>query len=682
MSIKGKLIGLVLLMSLVLGVLAGYLLWASYRIRHQVNVFIPTIGYLRGIADTRINLTRQMKEATDFLVSANPSDRRNFSRFGAATHAAFELWAGSLQSRRTLGAAGAEVALERARRIRQHYAEWERLTAELFELVAADRRQTALQHFAGSSDRLIEETILPDLDQAFEAAIGDVQGAYYQVLLSVGMIPWLAREGSIQLQTTQASIEYLTAVTRMSAGVNKQVKALLDYLVFGGEHHLLFYADFGKDARNAIVACARAAHRRSGLDPGKKPELLNEVATIEHSYGQVLALAEKAIHLKREGATEEAIRLVIEGLDPLLDAGLNPRISLALDDGGQEISNLSATASRQGVIVVILVSLLIVAGSFRLLQEMLGSLKKLKTGIEKIGRGDLDYRINLGTPDEFGALAVSFDTMVENLQRSREDIDRLNLELEQRVIERTNQLQLSIRELESFSYSVSHDLRGPLSRISGLCQLALVADEKPLPEDHAEVLSRIDQATREMDQMIAALLNLSRVSSGPLSRSPVDFSAMAGTLAEELRQRDPARQVEFRIAPGIRTNGDPGLLLVALANLLGNAWKYTAKSSRPVIEFGLLHRGGQRTVFVRDNGAGFPMDQAGRLFAPFQRLHETDEFDGTGVGLATVQRIIHRHGGEIWAEGAVGQGATFYFTLGPRAAEPGPTGAQANATRK
>jgi light-regulated signal transduction histidine kinase (bacteriophytochrome) len=203
-----------------------------------------------------------------------------------------------------------------------------------------------------------------------------------------------------------------------------------------------------------------------------------------------------------------------------------------------------------------------------------------------------------------------------------------------------------------------------------------------LPEDLAEVLSRIDQATREMDQMIAALLNLSRVSSGPLSRSLVDLSAMAGTLAEELRERDPARQVEFRIAPGLRTNGDPGLLLVALSNLLGNAWKYTAKASRPVIEFGLLHRGGQRTVFVRDNGAGFPMDQAGRLFAPFQRLHETDEFDGTGVGLATVQRIIHRHGGEIWAEGAVGQGATFYFTLGLRATEPDPTGAHANATRK
>jgi signal transduction histidine kinase len=682
MSIKGKLIGLVLLMSLVLGLLAGYLLWASYRIRHQVSVFIPTIGYLRGIADTRINLTRQMKEATDYLVSANPSDRRNFSRFGAETHAAFELWSGSLQHRRTLGAAGADVALERAGRIRQHYDEWERLTVELFELVAADRRQTALQDFAGSSDRLIEETILPDLDRSFEAAISDVQEAYYEVLLSLGMIPWLAREGSIQLQTTQASLEYLTALTRMSAGINKQVKELLDYLVFGGEHHLLFFADFGKDARNAIADCARAAHRRSSLDPGKKPELLNEVATIEHNYGQVLALAEKAIHLKREGATEAAIRLVIEGLDPLLDAGLNPRISLALDDGGQEISNLSATASRQGVIVVILVSLLIVAGSFRLLQEMLGSLKKLKTGIEKIGRGDLDYRINLGTPDEFGALAVSFDTMVENLQRSREDIDRLNLELEQRVIERTNQLQLSNRELESFSYSVSHDLRGPLSRISGMCQLALVVDEKPLPEDLAEVLSRIDQATREMDQMIAALLNLSRVSSGPLSRSLVDLSAMAGTLAEELRERDPARQVEFRIAPGLRTNGDPGLLLVALSNLLGNAWKYTAKASRPVIEFGLLHRGGQRTVFVRDNGAGFPMDQAGRLFAPFQRLHETDEFDGTGVGLATVQRIIHRHGGEIWAEGAVGQGATFYFTLGLRATEPDPTGAHANATRK
>ncbi len=671
MSIKGKLIGLVLLMSLVLGLLAGYLLWASYRIRHQVNVFIPAIGSLRGIADARINLTRQVKEATDYLVSANPSDRRNFSRFSTETSAAFDLWAGSLQKQRNLGAPGAEKALERALAIRDHLREWERLTLGQFDLVASGSQQAALQNFAESSDRVIEGTILPGIDRAFEGSVNDVQDAYQNVLVSVGMIPWLAREGASQLQATQSSIEYLTAVTRMSAGVNKQIKALLDYLVFGGEHHLQSFADHGKDTRTAIDACARAANRKSARDPGNRQELLHEVITIEHSYRQVLALAEKAIHLKRDGATEEAIRLVVEGLDPLLDAGLNPRIALALDDGGQEISNLSETASRQGVIVVILVSLLIVAGSFRLLQEVLGSLKKLKTGIENIGAGNLDYRIRLGTPDEFGALAASFDTMVENLQRSREDIDRLNLELEQRVVERTNQLQLSNRELESFSYSVSHDLRGPLSRISGLCQLALVDQEKPLPDEFIQILSRIDQATLEMDQMIAALLNLARVSSGPLSRNPVDLSAQAATLVQELSQRDPARQVECRIAPGIRVNGDQGLLLVALANLLGNAWKYTARTPRPVIEFGLLHRGGRRTVFVRDNGAGFTMDQADRLFIPFQRLHEDDEFEGTGIGLATVQRIIQRHGGEIWAEGAVGKGATFYFTLEPGTPNPG-----------
>jgi PAS domain S-box-containing protein len=218
-------------------------------------------------------------------------------------------------------------------------------------------------------------------------------------------------------------------------------------------------------------------------------------------------------------------------------------------------------------------------------------------------------------------------------------------------------------ELEAFSYSVSHDLRAPLRSIDGF-SLALAEDWGAALNDECKGhLERIRGATRRMAQLIDDLLNLSRVSRAQLVRAPVDLSAMAESVLSELRATEPERDVEVVVAPQLVVDGDPRLLAVVLQNLLANAWKFTAKQPRGRIEFGVTEEGGRRVYFVRDDGAGFDMAYAGKLFGAFQRLHDTAEFPGTGVGLATVQRIIHRHGGRIWAEGAVGKGASFYFTL-------------------
>lgn len=672
MSIKGKLIGLVLLMSTILGLLAGYILWASYRIGHQVNFFVPAIGYLRGIADARSNITRQMKEAADFLVLARQADRGEFDSFGARTREAFELWTTSARTQQELGVDGEGEDLELAQQIAASYQEWETLMRRLFPLVTAGRRDEALRLFADRSDLLIEGRVLAGIDRALEDGLNEVKDAYNELAMSMGLLPWLARDGLQQVRGTQASIEYLMAVNRVSAGVNRQVKALLDYLLLGADHDIQFFSDYGKDTKAAIEACARAANRKAALDPAAKNGLLGEVVTIERSYGQILALAEQAIRLKQQGRPAAALQQVVEKLDPLLDAGLMPKIALALDDGGQEIMALSRTAGRQGVLVVVFLSGLIVAGSLRLLHELLRSLARLKTGIEVIGQGNLDYRIALGTSDEFGALADSFDTMVARLQQSRVQLDQFNAHLEQRVAERTTQLQTANRELESFSYSVSHDLRAPLSRVDAICQMLLEGEEYGDQVELRQALARIAEGTRQMDETIEALLGLAQVTSGGMQRETVDVSELVELLSGELGQRDPQRRVTFRIAPGIRGEGDRSLLLVALANLLDNAWKFTAERPEAVIEFGVVSREGQRTCFLRDNGAGFDPSHAERLFSPFQRLHETEAFSGTGIGLATVQRIIHRHGGRIWAEGEVGAGATFFFTLGPaRANRPG-----------
>jgi len=188
------------------------------------------------------------------------------------------------------------------------------------------------------------------------------------------------------------------------------------------------------------------------------------------------------------------------------------------------------------------------------------------------------------------------------------------------------------------------------------------AGERLIEDDRAN-LGRVLAATARMSELIDALLELSSISRGPLARTQVDLSAIASSVFDELRQREPARSVEIVVAPALRIQADEKLMRIMLDNLLGNAWKFTSRHPHPRVEVGAIGDLCERTFFIRDNGAGFDAAYVGRLFAPFQRLHSTSEFKGTGIGLATVQRILERHGGRIWAEGAVGQGATFYFTL-------------------
>jgi PAS domain S-box-containing protein len=225
------------------------------------------------------------------------------------------------------------------------------------------------------------------------------------------------------------------------------------------------------------------------------------------------------------------------------------------------------------------------------------------------------------------------------------------------------QLEVANSELDAFSYSVSHDLRAPLRSIDGFSAALLEDCADRLGETARDHLGRVRRASQRMAGLIDDLLALSRVTRATLTRERVDLSTLARQICSELRQRDPTRDAEFLIPTDIVSEGDPHLLRIALENLLGNAWKYTARTPQAVIQFGAAENNGSHSYFVRDNGAGFDMRYAEKLFGAFQRLHSAGEFEGTGIGLATVQRIIHRHGGRVWAEGAVGHGATFYFTL-------------------
>jgi signal transduction histidine kinase len=286
----------------------------------------------------------------------------------------------------------------------------------------------------------------------------------------------------------------------------------------------------------------------------------------------------------------------------------------------------------------------------RLRQEAEATLKADKAELERL----------LTSADQSRRAMLS---ILEDQRAAEEAIRRLNTELELRVQERTARLEALNKELEAFSYSVSHDLRAPLRSIEGFSRALLEDCSEMLDDTGKGYLDRVCKATQHMGMLIDELLKLSRVTRTELHDQPVDLSGMVREIAADYERHNPGRSVESMVRDGVSGKGDPSLIRIAVGNLIDNAWKFTGRQAHGRIEFGSFEKDGETVYYLRDDGAGFDKAYADKLFGTFQRLHTAEEFPGTGIGLATVRRIIARHGGRVWAEGDVGKGATFYFTL-------------------
>ena len=344
-----------------------------------------------------------------------------------------------------------------------------------------------------------------------------------------------------------------------------------------------------------------------------------------------------------------------------------PLGTLAVEFSSAPLARIHAQARNLGIGIGLsgMAVIAVVGVTFGML--LTRRLERVAAAAEAMSRGERGRRSGVRGDDEVGALGAAFDDMAERLEADRRALEEARAALEARVRARTAQLERTNRELESFVSAVSHDLRAPLRAVQGFSE-ALIEDHAAALSDEArEYLERMRAAAERMSQLVEDLLLLSRVSRSQLERTPVDLSRMAGELLAELRAADPEREVEARVAPGIEADADPRLLRVLLENLLRNAWKFTRGRAPARIEVSLEREDGEACVCVRDNGAGFDPRYAHKLFQPFQRLHSAQEFEGSGVGLSTVQRIVHMHGGRVWAEGREGEGARFCFTLGPQA---------------
>ena len=288
-------------------------------------------------------------------------------------------------------------------------------------------------------------------------------------------------------------------------------------------------------------------------------------------------------------------------------------------------------------------------------------------------RRHLEFELRARVEQKTAELKTAVETLEREIQdrkNAQEEVLRLNNILERRVDERTRQLEISNQELESFSYSVSHDLRAPLRSIDGFSRILLTNCYGKLDEEEKALFQRILANTGRMNELIDDLLNLARVTRTAMHTSQVDLSALVANIACELTNDHPESNIKFKIEPGLTACADSGLIEVVLHNLLENAWKFSSHMAAPCVEFGSASMNGERVLFVKDNGAGFDPAYKSKLFTPFQRLHRQEEFPGTGIGLATVSRIVHRHGGWISAESQPGKGATFFFTINSETANP------------
>jgi len=351
---------------------------------------------------------------------------------------------------------------------------------------------------------------------------------------------------------------------------------------------------------------------------------------------------------ERGGEMKRAAAALVPGTPWMVVAEMPSRLVIA------PARSYLLTMAPIAALIVIIGTLAAWWGSRRLTAPLVG----VTRAAEAIAAGDLTQRVPAGRDDELGRLAQSFNTMAEQVSRSHHD-------LEAQVAQRTKALEGTNAELESFSYSVSHDLRAPLRAIHGFARILLEDHHAKLDPEAQRLLGVIDQNTRRMGRLIDDLLAFSRLGRTDLTTGPVDMKELTQLVADEVQRVESNRNgsLEIRIEPLPPARGDRGLLRQVMSNLLLNAAKFTRGRPSARIEVGSKPNGDQTVYYVKDNGAGFDARYADKLFGVFQRLHSAEEFDGTGVGLAIVKRIVQRHGGRVWAEGAVNQGATFYFTL-------------------
>jgi signal transduction histidine kinase len=470
-------------------------------------------------------------------------------------------------------------------------------------------------------------------------------------------------------------------VDRMSRQVNDLNRAQaqvdlarqMEYLITTQSHFRAMALLTDKASYNDSIADAKKEFTKQ-LNTMEKlsPESAAEINALREIDQRFAGLSSEVLALYEEGKIDEATEAHLRSEHPVSHELESILGQLIVDNTDKLTESVSMFRSRQKIFEIIivafsLVSLVVVLMvGFVLSWSFIRPLWKIDNVLARVAKGDFSQQLQIPNRDEFGTLGDNINSMSSELRRLYDEQEHELAErrrLMEALAHRTQELAAANQELESFSYSVSHDLRAPLRSMDGFSHALMEDYSDTLDDNGLDYLHRISAASQRMGELIDDLLTLSRVTRAEISREQIDLSELANSVAQNLREANPGKDVTYKSVDSATVTGDPHLLKVLLENLMGNAWKYSSKQSNPIVEFGMKESDDGTTYFVRDNGAGFDMTFVDKLFNPFQRLHAASEFEGTGIGLATVRRIVNRHGGRVWAEGIVGEGAVFYFTL-------------------
>lgn len=483
-------------------------------------------------------------------------------------------------------------------------------------------------------------------------------------------------------------IAMVTVLVATFMRINRATKQNLigDALMAASFERLAFRSDYMRTGSERAREQWRVKHEQIGNLMKSAAETFTD-ASDRHAVSLLMENQEsvgnifRAIVANRQNTGPKGGNPSLSGeIEDRLLTQLNTRIyELAIVGGKLQDSSHAAITSalRTGggwvAFVFLLMSVTTLINSVLTSRTIAVRISRLHDGASAIGQGNLNHSIDIKGDDEFAGLAGSLNEMAAKLSGSYHDLEK---EIEERkraeedimklsddMAARNLQLEDVNRELESFIYSISHDLRAPLRHMGEFSRMLSEDYSERLDDRGKDYLGRIRRGSEKMTQLIDDLLNLSRISRQEISRMKIDISKMARSIVSELLEAERRRNVEIVIAEGLTTSADPRLTEIVLSNLFGNAWKFTTKTGGARIEFGAVERGEDIIYYVKDNGAGFDQRYADKMFRPFHRLHSEGEFPGTGIGLSIVERIIHRHGGRIWAEGEVERGATIYFTL-------------------
>ncbi len=682
MSIKFKLLAVMVLIDTLLGLLAGFSIWSAAQNVRQIGLAGEAVDGLYEAAKIRARITSQMLEVTDYILSGEEETGKLCQMCEVKNRQVVDNWVKGAQAKSRNGetAMGHEA---RVADVEESYEQALLLVSDACLLAKHGKRQAAFRLMETKVKPWLDQELFRKIDKIIAVELEAVDDTYGEVLVRGGAVPLGAEEGRAGVKRARAAIRYLLAVDRTRLTINRQMLGVKNYLLSGKSEDRLEAEAQVMETAEAFQEWHTSVQMQQRLgETGEDDDLAKQQATAA-KYGVALQQVRLALALKNRGADREAWRVIEQKIDPLLGDVVLPDIAAGFEKGKAEIvethGSLRYRAIAAGVVLVsvlLTVSIALIVVTHRIIRRMILAIGKLETGVQRIGSGDMGYRITLQGGDELGTLAASFNDMCDDLEKSRQEI----VSARDRSEQTAQELQESNNELRNFTYIFFHDLREPLVNLKGftgelqgnLAEVTELVGESAdrlaervrerltsvLQQEAPEALQFINASVHRMDLLFNAILILSRLGRRRLKPEVLEMAELVQSVAAAHLQQG----AKLTIGPLPALVADRTTMKLIVGHLLDNAMKYLEPGRPGEIEVSAEPGDGAITFHIRDNGRGIAHEDLSKVFDIFRRAGRQD-VAGEGMGLAYAKTLARRHGGRIWCESAPGVGSTFSFTI-------------------